>query len=216
MSSPAAKPVSWPLGADDTVARHDDAQRVLAVGGADGTCLVGVAELLRLLPVADRLAVRDRAQHHAMPIAGTACRADRAEGRTRAACRRSTPRVGVTGSIEQRGGRPRRARSRRSKRSARRLRRPTGSLAGPRSPAIRRNSPTGESMVIVCNMVVSSTLTDLPRDGAAHTNATGATTRPGVRRLSVSTSTPSDRRALRTPMSVGRNTSGSPRARIAT
>ena len=46
------------------MAGHDDAQRVLAVGRADGASLVGIAELTSLLAVADRLAVRDRAQHH--------------------------------------------------------------------------------------------------------------------------------------------------------
>ena len=48
--------------ADHPVARHDDRDRVPAVGGADRTRLVHVAEPPGLLAVADGLAVRNRQQ----------------------------------------------------------------------------------------------------------------------------------------------------------
>src|SRR6478609_3945270 len=55
------------VGADDAMAGHDDADRVLAVGSADGAGLVRVPEPARLLAVADRLPVGDGAQRLPRP-----------------------------------------------------------------------------------------------------------------------------------------------------
>src|SRR6185295_409578 len=48
--------------ADHAMTRHDDRNRVLAVGRANGARIPGVAELARELPVAGRAAVGDLAQ----------------------------------------------------------------------------------------------------------------------------------------------------------
>src|SRR5207248_4306064 len=71
----AAEPGQLTTRSDHPVAGHDDGDRILAVGGADGAGGARVAEAARQLAVARSRAVRDGAQD--VPHASLKCRANR-------------------------------------------------------------------------------------------------------------------------------------------
>ena len=214
-SSPAAKPVSWPPEPMHAVARHDDAERILPVRGADRAGLVGITEPACLLAVADRLAVRNGAQHH--PGRLLERRSEWIQWKVEISSRAGEVLLELPDGLVEQWGPPFDQFGVVDRRDPRRVLAPPQDRAQPALAGDQAKFADGGfdgghmkhgGLLYCCHRLAQRWCNAYERHGR-HDSARHAAAR-GV------ASTPTPRSALRTPTSVGRNTSGSPRARKAT